>query len=249
MAENEKLVKAMQEMKNAPAEKSGAFVDELFNSSLITPVSITPEPKNGVVAPGSVISYITLHDDEKDKNFIMNFTDRVDYLKYFKSGSTQIMRHTYRELVSVVMNHNRFDGFIIDARGENVAVTRDLMTKIANSMGQMDVQNEKLDLSPENAYSAADTADPAIKETIVDYFKHNENIKACWLLYSKRQNEKDPVLVCVLDFDGDMRDVFSGTVNSVKSKLAVGQTIGMISSKDNVVSEAIKNIKPIYQKQ
>ncbi len=248
MAENEKLVKAMRDMKNDPQNKSGAFVDELFNISLITPVSINPQPKNGVVAPGSVISYITLHDGEKDKNFIMAFTDRDEYLKYFKAGSTQIMRHTYKELVSITMNHNRFDGFIIDAKGENVAVTREFMRRIAKATVGVDVQNEKLDLSTANAYNAADTVKEELKDTLTDYFAHTENIKACWLLFSKRQNEPEPVLVCVLDFDGDMRDTFSGVINAVKAKLDVGQTIGMISADDKIAAEAIKNIKPIYQK-
>ena len=248
MAENEKLVKAMQEMKSDPKGKSGAFVDELFKASLITPVSISPEPKNGNIAPGSVISYITLHDKEKDKNFIMTFTDRDEYLKYFKPGSTQIMRHTYKELVSITMNHNRFDGFIIDAMGENVAVTRELMTKLAKSMGGMDVQQEKLDLSAENAYNAADSVSEDIKNALVDYFEHTDEVNAAWLLYSKRKGEEKPVLVCVIDFEGDMQKVFSNTVTAVQSKLAVGETIGLISSKDKVAAEAIKSITPIYTK-
>lgn len=248
MAENEKLLNAMREMKQDPKNKSGAFVDELFRASLITPVTVSPEPKDGVIAPGSVLSYITLHNEEKDHNFIMTFTDRDEYLKYFKPGSTQIMRHTYKELVSIVMNHNRFDGFVIDPVGENVAVTREVMTQIANAMGGIDVQSEKLDLSANNALNAADNVREDIKAALIDYFEHTENIKKCWLLYSKRQNEDKPVLVCVLDFDGDMRDTFSGVINALKVKLGNGETIGMISANDKVAADAVAGLTPIYQK-
>ncbi|MBQ9518848.1 MAG: enhanced serine sensitivity protein SseB C-terminal domain-containing protein [Firmicutes bacterium] len=252
MAENEKLVQAMQAMKSDPQKNSVAFANELFYVKLITPVSINPEPKNGQVAPGSVISYITLHDKEKDKNFILTFTDRDEYLKYFKAGSTQIMRHTYRELASITMSHNRFDGFIIDPMGENVAVTRELMTKLATAIGadkNVQLEQEKLDLSLENSYNAAEEVSEELKSALDEYFKQNDAINAAWLFYSKRQNEEKPVLVCAVDFEGNMAQIFSGIVNALGKKIAVGESFGLISAKDNVAAEAIKNISPIYTKK
>ena len=77
MAENEKLVELMKAVKADLKANINEFVTELINpeTRLIVPVSINPEPKDGVVAPGSVVSYITYHNEERDHNLILTFTD------------------------------------------------------------------------------------------------------------------------------------------------------------------------------
>ena len=250
MAENEKLVELMKAVKADLKANINEFVTELINpeTRLIVPVSINPEPKDGVVAPGSVVSYITYHNEERDHNLILTFTDISEYRKYFPKGSTQILKHTYNELVSIVMNHNRFDGFIIDIVGENFAISRDTIKQIADSHIKMVAETEKINANDPDALLPAKDVKEEIISALIAHCKETEDINACWLMTSKRQNQAERTLVFVVDFDGDVQNTFAGIARAVGRQLETNQTIGMMSAKDKMAEKVIADLEPVYKK-
>ena len=247
MADNETLVRAMQDMKKQSEKNTGTFVTELLRSNFLVPVSITPEPVDDKVQPGSVVSYITLREPTQDKQLIMAFTSYDEYLKYFKQGATQILRHSYNELRSLIMNRG-FDGFLIDVNGENVAVTKETMINIARAAAPMTVQQEKIHISGPNAITPADDVSDEFKKALSTYLGNTENIKKCWLMQTKRENRPETTIVCVLDFEGDMPETFKGVASAVNRLLASGQSIGMISAADKVAAAAVEGVEPFYTK-
>ncbi|MBQ8940916.1 MAG: enhanced serine sensitivity protein SseB C-terminal domain-containing protein [Firmicutes bacterium] len=245
MAENENLIKSIQELKKGG--KPIDFANELTKAVLYVPVSITPEPVEGVVQPNSVVSYITINEKEQDKNLIMAFTSRDEYVKYFKPGSTQIIKHTYNELRSVIMNHE-FDGFLIDVMGENIAVTRETMIQIARAMAPMQVQQEKLSINGPDALVPAENVSEGFKRALEGFLKTAENISRCWIMQATRENDDTPTKVCVVEFTGSMEETFRGIASAVNITLDQGRSIGLISYEDKVAAKAVENIAPFYTK-
>ena len=240
-----RLVKAMREMKaNSDNKYKNFFVAELTRTEFIVPVNISPEPENGKIKKGSVISYMALRDSN-DRKMMLCYTSKGEHDK-FATGANFLIKQTYSQICSVV-KAKQFDGFIIDPAGENVAVSNQIMEAISESV-PLQVSNEKVQMEGDHAAlePAGSVALDELKAALKEYLESKSEINKCWLMQTMRENEKTPTLVVVLDFEGEIGSVFNGIAVLLKKYMRTGETLGFMSVKDNVAADAVSDVEPFF---
>jgi len=248
------LVKAMQEMKEHKGDSSYAnnFVHELMFVKFYMPVNITPPPdENGKALPGTQISYFSINNKNDGKNLLLAFTSHEEYNKFMgENKSTHIMVHTYAELQQLAISKN-FDGFVIDPAGENVAVTKELIEKIEKTRPSMMVKTEKVSAPEGHApLVPAENVNAEFAARLKKFFtEEQEYVSRCWLMQTTRANEPTPTLVLVLEFDGNQAAVFNAVASAMRTNIRVNDTIGMMSSKDNVAAAAVAEVEPFFEEE
>ena len=129
---NTRLVNAMQEMLKDNNEKTRAkMVSALMGSTLLSPVvrqiAVTDEAKK---QGNARFSFTMIQNDKGDKYF-MAFTDWASLNRWKKEPGQQVVHMEFDDLAAIVLRKgSNMAGFVINAYGENVTISRDLIISL-----------------------------------------------------------------------------------------------------------------------
>lgn len=246
---NSGLIKAMEAMKeNENSETRNVFVQELLNSKLIIPSIIKPEPVDGKVPKGAVMSFFSVKT-ANDESMLFLFTSAEELNKWAPAKGKHLILQNYQQFKTFVIGNNaQYDGLVIDPYGANVAIRRKLIETIDANLKPMTVKQEKIKVEQEGL-QPAQYASPGLYAAFTEVMKRHVNIRAAWMMQAKREGDKMPTLVLVVNFEGnDQRSVFNMLARTANEFLGPGESIGMMRSTDRVAASYIRGVKPFYKK-
>lgn len=246
---NSGLVKAMEALKEEEnSETRNVFIQELLNSKLIIPSIIKPEPVDGKVPKGAVMSFFSVKT-ANNESMLFLFTGADELNKWAPAKGKQLILQNYQQFKTFVVGKNaQYDGLVIDPYGANVTVRRGLIEAIDKSLKPMTVKQERIRVEQEGL-QPAEYASPGLYAALTEVMRRHENIRAAWMMQAKREGDKMPTLVLVVNFVGnDARTVFNMLARTANEFLGPGESIGMMRSTDRVATAFIRGVKPFYQK-
>ena len=128
---NPKLVQAMLDLKKHDNPYTrGVLAAALMDSRLLSPIqrqTVLTE-KEG---PSARIKFEDIQNTEGEK-FYLAFTDMDEYAKWNEDGKhNQALIMTMEDFGNILIRHiNDLRGFVINAYGENVSITKDLLLSL-----------------------------------------------------------------------------------------------------------------------
>ncbi len=249
-AVNSALIKAMADMReNETNETRNVFIQELLNSKLIIPSVIKPEPVEGKIAPNSTISFFSVKTKDKERVLFL-FTSVDELKKWQPAEGKHLILQNYNQFKDFVTGENaKYDGIVIDPYGLAITVKKGLIEKINSVVKPMKVVNEKISVD-EEGLQPAEYASPGLYAALCDAMLRNEAVNAAWMMQVKKQGEKMPTTVLVVDTanGSDMKNTFNSLARVAREFFAENEGFGIMPAHDRAAMMYIKNVAPFYLK-
>lgn len=129
---NTRLVNAMQEMLKDNNERTrGKMVSALMGSTLLSPVIRQIAVTDEAAKQGNARFSFTMIQNDKGEKYFMGFTDWASLNKWKKEPGQQVVHMEFDDFASIVLRKgSNMAGFVINAYGENVTISRDLILSL-----------------------------------------------------------------------------------------------------------------------
>ena len=253
---NPELVAAIKSMKESNAKESqNQVINEVMKAHFISPVIISPVP--GTLGDGSkvvlkekTIIKFSVIENTVNQQFFLVFTDWEELGKWHKVENQQALILTFDDLAVMILNgKGNSDGFVINPYGENVVFNKTMIRALMDEReiranGGVVEQVVKEDTTVQLGQPRIYPED--MVNAISNYLKKQKNVQAAYLQLMIKEGEQSYLII--VDFTGDMREIFNGIANAASSHLK-GMLINLVPYDTNFGHNAANNIEPFYKRK
>lgn len=174
-----------------------------------------------------------LLSDQNNNNYFQAYTDLDEYNKWSSSNESKNFVLTFDELANIVISsEEEVKGLTINPFSENIILNKEYLREIFN-IGKIFIDEK-------------DTCPIKIKNNIKKILKENDKVNKGYLFQIKKNNI--PGYLLIIDSNSKNKnklheEIGKKIVDSIKEI-----NIDIISSKDNLAKEIIKDKKELYKK-
>ena len=258
--ENPELLQAIEVMQeDNTKENVDAMVNQVMKARFITPAKVHP-PQNVVrnkdgktiMQQQSQVQFQLIENGEKEQYFPA-FTDNEEYNKW--SGANQGftgMVMTFEDYANLLADPNcPIYGFVINPFGRSVAFPKGMVMNLRQQLqaqqsnGLLKKQfgkNEKLQFGEPDQYPIDMMA------AIIGVLQERDDVNAAYLRLFKPESAEKPSYLIIVDFNGDMNEIFS-IIGKAASPHLNDMQLSMMPYGLDIARKAVENVEPFYTKE
>lgn len=253
---NPELVMAIKAMKESNTKESqDQVINEVMKAHFISPVSILPIPgspsdNNEVVLKEQTTISFSIVENTDNQSFFLAFTDWDELGKWHKSENQQTLIMTFDDLAGMVLDEKgNSDGFVINPFGDEITFNKAMIIALKEErerrekggvVEQVVEKDTTVQLGQPRIYPKE------MVNGISNYLKKQKNVQAAYLQLMIKEGEQSYLIV--VDFTGDMREIFDGIANVAQNYLK-GMYIDLIPYNSDFGLNATNNIEPFYKRK
>lgn len=257
---NPKLLEAIENMQeNNTKETVDEMVNQVMRAKFITPAKVhAPEnvarTQNGktIMQQQSQVQFQLIQNENKEQYFPA-FTDSEEFNKWSGAdkGFTQTIM-TFIDYANVLADPKcPIKGFVINPFGKSVAFPKGM---VMNLMQQIQAkrnggfykkqlpQNEKLEFNDPEEYPID------LMAAVIGVLQERDNVNAAYLRMFKPESDNKQSYLIIVDFEGDMNEIFS-TIGKAASPHLNGMQLSMMPYSVDIAKRAVKNVDPFYTRE
>ena len=235
---NDELLKLMHEMRQErTSEKMLEVLKLAAASSFIVPVDATADGKFSFHAVG----------DNKGRRFVVAYADTGSFMTSEKSEDPKGVKASFEDLMAVVTEASlRLDGVIINPGAAEVIFGKELIESIKGQMAPSDDAEQTVDM-----HVAEPSEYPSgLKDMLKQFALDETRVSKVWvrLLTTADGSTMRWLIGVETSAQGDERQYIFDTL-----KRFITPTLGNVesivaSSDEDFVKQAIKDVKPFYER-
>lgn len=257
---NPELLTAIENMQeNNTQETVNEMINQVMKAKFITPAKVhapqnVARTQNGktVMQQQSQVQFQLIQNDNKEQYFPA-FTD-VDELNRWsganKGFASTIM--TFTDYANVLADPKcPIKGFVINPFGKSVAFPKGM---VMNLMQQAQTkqnggfykkqfaQNERLEFNDPEEYPID------LMAAVIGVLQERDDVNAAYLRLFKPESDDKQSYLIIVDFDGDMNEIFS-IIGKAASPHLNGMQLSMMPYSVEIAQKAVANVEPFYTKE
>lgn len=258
---NPQLIEAIKNMQeNNSKENVDEMVNQVMNAKFITPARVQApqniaKTQNGktVMQQQSQVQF-QLIQNENNEQYFPAFTDINELNRWDRSAnkglSLTIM--TFTDYANILADPKcPINGFVINPFGKSVAFPKGM---VMNLMQQQQMkqnggfykkqfgQNEKLEFYDPEEYPID------LMAAVIGVLQERDDVNAAYLKLFKPESMDNHSYLIIVDFDGDMNEIFS-TIGKAASPHLNGMQLSMMPYSLEIARKAVANDQPFYTKE
>lgn len=250
---NPELVEAMAAAAaDNRAETRSAMIEAMMEAHLLSPVSIDPPPvtaEDGTTSfqAGTKIAYPVL-ETQDGRQFLPAFTDWEELRKWQNNAGQQTIISTFDDLAGMVLNPDSFAvGFVLNPFGQNVTFDRELIASLKEQKALREQGISQQQVEKETPVRLGQPKDypQAMVEAVRAHLAERPEVRGAWLQLMEKEGEESYLMV--VDFTGDVSEVFGGIAQAARSHLK-GMCLDMVPLDTPFGRDATENVAPFFQK-
>jgi len=241
---NPELVESMNKFINEKSAKNELILIEKINQShLMTPVIISDEVENGLIAEGTTVSFKTITNTDND-SYIVAFTDLDELCKWSKDKE-QTLAYTYDDLNGIVLeNTDTIKGFVINPYSQRFIITPEVVQYFSQRKSEIGGEEDtKIMLGQPSEYPNG------LVNAMSKLFESYKEVKSAYLFLARKESDQKSNLLFVIDFTGEKDLLFPKIAAKMKGYLGKGEYFDMISMESSLGTSAVKDSIPFYKKK
>ncbi len=257
---NPELLVAIENMQeNNTKETVDEMVNQAMKARFITPAKVhAPEnvakTKNGktIMQQQSQVQFQLIQNENKEQYFPA-FTD-VDELNKWsgcdKGFTLTVM--TFTDYANILADPKcPIQGFVINPFGKSVAFPKGM---VMNLMQQAQAkqnggfykkqfkQNERLEFKDPEEYPID------LMAAVIGILQERDDVNAAYLKLFKPESDDKQSYLIIVDFNGDMNEIFTAIGNAASPHLN-GMQLSMMPYSLEIAKKAVANVEPFYIKE
>jgi hypothetical protein len=240
---NPELVEAMNKFlieKNSQNE--AILIEKITKAHFLTPIVLEGKIENGLLKAGSKIGFEVITDNF-DNSYFMAFTDWEE-LRKWSMEKVETLISTYEDLKSMVLNGSGdIKGFIINAYGQNFAITPDLMRYFSERNSEKIIEKDTSVLLGQPANYPHEMVNALSK-----FFKSHREVKRAYLFLAHKEGDENPNLLLVIDFTGEKAALFPQIATIAQDYLGEDEYIDFVPMDTDFGKDATKTAIPFYKR-
>lgn len=257
---NPDLLKAIENMQeNNTKETVDEMVNQVMRAKFITPAKIhAPEnvarTQNGktIMQQQSQVQFQLIQNENKEQYFPA-FTDEEQLNKWSvadKGFTPTVM--TFVDYANVLADPKcPIKGFVINPFGKSVAFPKGM---VMNLMQQVQAnknkgfykkefsKNERLEFKDPEEYPID------LMAAVIGVLQERDDVNAAYLRLFKPESDNKQSYLIIVDFDGDMNEIFSA-IGKAASPHLNGMQLSMMPYSLEIAKKAVENVDPFFTKE
>lgn len=258
--DNSELLEAIEVMQEDNTKEN---VDEMVNcvmkAKFLTPAKIQPpenvaRSKNGktIMQQQSQVQFQLIQNGDNQQYFPA-FTDRDEFGKWEGSDpNINCMIMTFEDYSSLLADPKcPISGFVINPFGRSVAFPKPMVMNLRQQLqarkngGLYQKQfskDEKLQFGEPEEYPIDMMA------AVIGVLQERDDVNRAYLRLFKQESEEKPSYLIIVDFNGDMNEIFS-TIAKAASPHLNGMPLSMMPYGLEIARKAVENVEPFFIKE
>ncbi len=255
---NSKLLEAIENMQeNNTKETVDEMVNQVMKAKFITPAKVhapqnVAKTKNGktVMQQQSQVQFQLIQNENKEQYFPA-FTDVQELNRWDKANkefATTIM--TFKDYANILADPKcPINGFVINPFGKSVAFPRGMVMNLMQQAKQNEgiykkqfKQNERLEFNDPDEYPID------LMAAVIGVLQERNDVNAAYLKLFKPESDDKQSYLIIVDFNGDMNEIFS-TIGKAASPHLNGMQLSMMPYSLEIARKAVANDEPFYIKE
>lgn len=258
--DNSALLNAIDEMQaNDTKENVDEMVNQVMKAKFLTPAKVHPprnvaKSQNGktVMQQQSQVQFQLIQNGDKEQYFPA-FTDEDEMNKW--QGANQDfsnMAMTFEDYANVLADPNSpVCGFVINPFGKSVAFPKGMVMNLRQQLEakknggffkKQFKKDEKLQFGEPEEYPIDMMA------AIIGVLQERDDVNAAYLRLFKQESDEKSNYLIIVDFTGDMKEVFSAIGEAANPHLD-GMQLSMMPYGLEIAQQAVANVEPFYRKE
>lgn len=231
---NDELLKLMHEMRSDRSqEKMLEVLRSAAQAAYAVPVDVNSDGRYSFHAVS----------DSKKRKFIVAYSDTSSLITTEIDENQKAVKSSFEDLMEVVLNDKlNLDGVVINPGASEVVFGKELLNSIKQQMAGDDTVG--MCVADPKEYP------PRMKEMIENYAKEEPSLNKVYvrLLVSQDKEELRWLLVADTSLEGEQRQYMLDTFKRFMKPYLDGIDLIVASKDEEYVSEAIKDVKPFYER-
>ncbi len=257
--ENPDLLSAIDRMQQDNSKENvDAMVSLVMQSKFITPAKVQPpqnvaKSKNGktIMQQQSQVQFQLIKNGDGD-HYFPAFSDREELEKWDgANGDFDFMLVTFEDYARMLSDPgSNVQGFVVNPFGKSVAFPKSMAINLmqqsgANPGGFVKKEfgkNEKLHFGEPDNYPVDMMA------AVIGVLQERSDVNAAYLRLFKPESAEDPSYLIIVDFEGDMNEIFS-TIGKAASPHLGGMQLSMMPYSIEIARKAVADVEPFFTKE
>ncbi|MGN0454892.1 MAG: enhanced serine sensitivity protein SseB [Ruminococcus sp.] len=250
-------IDAMQE--DNSKENVDKMVNLVMNSKFISPAKIQPpqnvaKSQNGktVMQQQRQVQFRLIQNGEQQQYFPA-FTDE-DEMKKWKGAESDsdMMLVTFEDYANMLADPNSpVSGFVINPFGKSVAFPKNMVMSLMQQLqaskngGFVKKQfnkDEKLQFSDPEEYPIDMMA------AVISLLQDRDDVNSAYLRLFKPESAEKPSYLIILDFSGNMEEIFTAVAKAASPHLD-GMQLSMMPYGLDIAQKAVEGVQPFFTKE
>ena len=243
--DNKKLIELIEKLKEEKTmEVQNQVISDILKSRFLCPVILESAPKGGgkiEINKNTKIQFSIIKTKD-EKTFLIAFTSDEEVNKWQKSKVQQSIIYTFEDYAMIITNNDNIDGFVIDPKGCNIAITKEMIKEIKSNITQETVleKDSTVELGMPKEYPHE------LVKKLCDLFLNMPKVKKAYLMLMTK-NEKLSYLV-IIDADGEEKECFN-TIASAAIPFLNSMPLNLLPANTDLGKKAMEKFTPFYNKE
>ncbi len=242
--DNKKLIELIEKLKEEKSmEVQNQVISEILKSRFLCPVILESAPKGGgkiEINRDTKIQFSIIKTKE-DKTFLIAFTSDEEVNKWQKSKIQQSIIYTFEDYAAIVTNNENINGFVIDPKGCNIAITKEMINEIKSNVTQETVLEK--DTTVELGIPK-DYPEELVKK-LSDLFLNMPKVEKAYLMLMTKSDKLSYLVI--VDANGEEKEYFN-TIATAAIPFLKGMPLNLLPANTEFGKKAMEKFTPFYNK-
>ena len=242
--DNKKLIELIEKLKEEKSmEVQNQVISEILKSRFLCPVILESAPKGGgkiEINRDTKIQFSIIKTKE-GKTFLIAFTSDEEVNKWQKSKIQQSIIYTFEDYAAIVTNNENINGFVIDPKGCNIAITKEMINEIKSNVTQETVLEK--DTTVELGIPK-DYPEELVKK-LSDLFLNMPKVEKAYLMLMTKSDKLSYLVI--VDANGEEKEYFN-TIATAAIPFLKGMPLNLLPANTEFGKKAMEKFTPFYNK-